>query len=392
VPDDRIGARRGAKNAADRGSDIALRLVRPAVEAWMRRVAARTDIVDPAVDFRRTEPFLLLANHSFAMDVVQVPLPFRITPQIVASRDLFVDPLERFVLTRVARCIMATKGGGDLRTINGIMRAVDAGYPVLVFPQGDIPFYGEGAPVPRSAAMLARKLGLDLVTCRVSGGYLSSPRWAKVPREGRAITLEYRLAMDAGRVRTAGLPELHAAIEGNLAHDEYEWQRGAMVAHPCAAPAEGLEDILYACPACGTLLGIETRGDILRCRHCGTTGRLDEYGFISGFPVDTPGAWDRFQRAHDGALRASTFSSGGTLFIHDYEALRRKKAGRVQAAWNDGVLSLSGAVDRSFPAEALSEVAMTGRTDLNFHAEGTDWVLRLDALTVPFLRACQDRY
>ena len=40
----------------------------------------------------------------------------------------------------------------------------------------------------------------------------------------------------------------------------------------------------------------------------------------------------------------------------------------------------------------MSDVVMTMRSDLNFHAEGEDWVLRLDSLSFPFLRACQDRY
>jgi hypothetical protein len=137
---------------------------------------------------------------------------------------------------------------------------------------------------------------------------------------------------------------------------------------------------------------MEARSDRLACRHCGTEGRMDEYGFISGFPVDTPAAWDRFQRQSDSRLRDAEFSSGATLFVNDYRSLRQRAMGRVKASYHGGKLYLEGAVDLSFDVAAMTEVVMTMRSDLHFSAAGSDWVLRLDSLSIPFLRACQDRY
>lgn len=376
-----------AKLFADRSSDLALRALRPFVESWMRKVALRADRVGPGVDFKRRKPFLLLANHSFAMDVVQVPLPFAITPHIVASRDLFVSPALRFVLTFVARCIMATKGGGDLRTVAGIRAAVASGYPVLLFPEGDISFFGQSAPLPKSAAALARSLGLDVITCRVAGGYLSLPRWAKSPREGRRIELGYELALRGDEIGGMGLPEIHEALASRLTHDEWAYQKRAMIARPSRAPAEGLEDILYVCPACHGLLSLRASGARLYCSRCGADGRLDDYGFLEGWPFRTLAEWDAFQRCYDDELRAASFETGGELWIHDYAKLTRRRLGRAIVRYRAGELDIEGEVRLVAGRGELRELALTGRSDLNFGLGGVDYFLRLDGLALPLLRA-----
>ena len=376
-----------AKLFADRSSDLALLALRPFVESWMRKVALRADRVGPGVDFNRRKPFLLLANHSFAMDVVQVPLPFKVTPHIVASRDLFVSPALRLVLSYVARCIMATKGGGDLRTVSGIRAAVAAGYPVLLFPEGDISFFGRSAPLQKSAAALARSLGLDVITCRVSGGYLSLPRWAKSPREGRRIELSYELALRGDEIGGMGLPEIHEALASRLTHDEWAYQKRAMIARPSPAPAEGLEDILYVCPACHGILTMRASGARLYCSRCGADGRLDDYGFLERWPFRTLSEWDAFQRCYDDELYAANFETGGELWIHDYAKLTRRRLGRAIVRYRAGEFDLEGEVRLVAGRGELRELALTGRSDLNFGLGGVDYFLRLDGLALPLLRA-----
>lgn len=379
---------RPRKSAADRGSEIALAVLRPFVELWMRVVARRVDVVDPRVDFRRKEPFILVANHTFAMDVVHVPLPFQITPHIVASRDLFVHPFERFVITRIARCIMAPKGGGDVRTVRELFSALERGYPVLVFPEGDITFSGETGPVERGIAVLAKKAGLDVIACRVAGGHLSSPRWATAPRKNRTIELRYEMVMSAEEVRAASPREVAAAIERALYLNDFERQKELMIPRPGARLAEGLDDLLYACPECGAFHSLEAKGNGLRCRNCGASGALDEYGFLHGFRFEDTVAWDRWQRTLDRGLAATEFGSPGFLAANDYEVLKRREIGPVEAAWRNGALELRGALDARLPAAELKGVGLTMRSTLNFTHAGVDYVLTLERKAPAFLRAC----
>ncbi|MBN2875471.1 MAG: hypothetical protein JXM71_10295, partial [Spirochaetales bacterium] len=304
----------------------------------------------------------------------------------------FVHAFERFVLTYVARCIMAPKGGGDVRTVKELMRAVATGYPVLLFPEGDIAFFGRSGELPKSTAMLVRKLGLDVITCRVSGGYLSAPRWARAARGKRAIELRYELALTAAEAAALSLGELHEALSSRLAHDEYAHQRTVMVSHPTSRGAEGLEDVLYVCPECRGVVCLEALGNELRCTSCGAHGTIDEYGFIHGFAYDNPADWDGFQRGFSAELRRSAFSSSGMLFINDYQALQQAKLGAVTVEYADAALHFSGALEKAFDVAALSDVVLTMRSDLNFSHGGVDYIVRLDRLALAFLRACQDRY
>lgn len=373
---------------ADRGSEFALFVLRPFVEAWMRVVARRVVEVGPGVDFRRREPFLLVANHSFAMDVVHVPMPFRITPHIVASRDMFVDPFERFVITRIARCVMAPKGGGDVRTVRELLDAIARGYPVLVFPEGDITFSGATGDVPGSIAVFAKKAGVDVIACRVAGGHLSAPRWARAPRRNRTIELRYEMVMGAEELRASSPRQVAAAIAAALQNDDFARQRELMVARPGKRLAEGLEDLLYACPECGAFHSMEASGNALRCAACGREGRLDEYGFLHGFRFDSTLDWDRWQRGLDAALAATSLSSPGMLYTHDYAALRRRRVGPVDVVYHDGSLVLAGALERAFPCAELRDVCLTMRSTLHFSEGGVDYVVNLERKAPAFLRAC----
>jgi 1-acyl-sn-glycerol-3-phosphate acyltransferase len=381
-----------AKTLPDRTSDIAFILLRPFGELWMRIVAKRVVVKDPEVDFARREPFVLLANHTFPLDVVHVPMPFRITPHIVASRELFVRPFERFVLTWVARCLMTSKGRGDYSVVKKLFVAISTGYPVLLFPEGDITFFGATAPIDPSIANLVKRIGLDVITCRVSGGHLSSPRWAKARRAHRVIELRYELALHKEQLRGLPVPEIASLIEARLANDDFVYQRAARVPHPSRRSAEGLDDVLYVCPQCERLHTLSASRDVLRCDACGTEGRVDEYGFIQGFRFDNTVAWDRYQRAFGEALRRTSFSSPGDLEVHDYAKLKVKRVGPVRAEYRDGRLILEGALARGFEVPELSDVAVTMRRNLHFSCDGVDYVLRLQRKVMPFLRACQDYY
>jgi 1-acyl-sn-glycerol-3-phosphate acyltransferase len=383
------------KSVQDWISDYALFLVhmtRPAIEAWLRTVAGWVVFKDPRVDFNRRKPYVLLANHTFTMDVVNVPRPFRRTPRIVASNDLFVHRFARFVFNWIFRCIPISKGKGDVATVKTMLKTVRKGYPVMVFPEGDLTFFGATGKIEPGIGMLVKRLGVDAITCRVSGGHLSAPRWATGKRRHRRIELRYDLAFTAGEAARTGPRQIFERIREKLYNNDFEYQRKEMVRHPSNSGAEGLQDVLYACPECGAFHSIRASGNALACSECGVHGSVDQYGFLRGFSFEDTVTWDRFQRELSVGLRATSFSSRGRLVIHDYRRFREHEIGEVTATYRPGRIELCGAIDHRFAAEQLDNVFLTGRSDLNFAHNGTVYVLRLEGKAMAFLRACQDRY
>ena len=377
---------------ADWLSEVGLFFLRPIVLAWMKFEAHRIVTKGPGVDFARRKPYVLLANHSFRLDVVHVPMPFKRTPHIVASRDLLVGVFKTILLTRIARCISTAKGKGDIRAIKMMMQSLKRGYPILIFPEGDISFFGRARSIETSIPRLVKMLKVDLITCRVNGGYHAMPRWATAKRQNRWIEFDYRLAMTADQVAAATPEEIHRVIEDAIAVDHHAWQRKKMLAHPSDGGAEGLEDILYVCPECDAINSMQAKGNLLWCSACNTQGSIDEHGFIHGFRYTDTGEWDEFQKTHRERLAKTSFSSPAELVIHHYGRKTERSLGRVVAEYRDHAIHVTGAATRTFKVSELKNVIVTLRSKLNFEYRGCNYVLRLDHKAMAFLRACQDAY
>ncbi len=377
---------------ADWLSEVGLFFLRPIVIAWMKFHAHRIVTSGPGVDFSRRRPYVLLANHSFRLDVVHVPLPFSRTPHIVASRDLLVGVFQTILLTRIARCISTAKGRGDIRAIKTMMNSIKRGYPILIFPEGDITFFGRPRSIETSIPRLVKMLGVDLITCRVHGGYHAAPRWATAKRENRWIEFDYRLAMTADQVASSTPEEIHRTIENAILVDHHAYQKKQMLPHPSPAPAEGLEDILYVCPECESINTLRAKGDRLWCEACRTQGAVDEFGFITGFRYSDPGSWDEFQRAYRDRLVESSFSSPAEIVVHHYGRRTERSYGRVVAEYRDREIRVTGSVNRTFRVSELKNVIVTLRSKLNFEHRNRNYVLKLDHKAMAFLRVCQEAY
>ncbi|MBE0700789.1 MAG: 1-acyl-sn-glycerol-3-phosphate acyltransferase, partial [Acholeplasmataceae bacterium] len=157
------------KRRIDRQQDLFLSILRPFVYVWMKMDAKRRIHMSPELSFKRMEPFIMLANHTFLFDVIHVPLRFKNVPYIVASQTLFTKQPTKFFVTQVAHVVPKSKGASDLKTVRELIGAVRRGYPILIFPEGDTTFYGETGQIEFSTMKLIKKLEIDVVTCKVKG-------------------------------------------------------------------------------------------------------------------------------------------------------------------------------------------------------------------------------
>lgn len=60
---------------------------------------------DESFNPKRKEPYVMLANHTFLFDVVQVPMELKKAPFIVASHNLFTSQPLKFLLSEIAHAI-----------------------------------------------------------------------------------------------------------------------------------------------------------------------------------------------------------------------------------------------------------------------------------------------
>jgi len=380
------------KTRLDRQQDFLMWLLRPLVYIWMTIDAKRKVITDGKVDFKRKEPFILLANHTFMFDVVHVPLRFKNVPFIVANHTLFKKNSTKFLVSQVAHVIAKSKGQSDSLTVRELITAIKKGYPILIFPEGDTTFFGQTNLLEPSTMKLIKKLGLDVITCRVKGGYLSKPRWATSKRKNRQIELDYQLTIPKEKIIDLSVEEISQIIHQTLHFNAYEDQRIKMISRPAKNPAEGLSDILYVCPICQSIHTIESKGNTVFCKNCQTKGSIDDYGFIHGFSIDNVYDWNEFQRTFDDQLKDRTLNTSGELYTYQQNEQKIDWIGHVDLHYQEQCLTMTGALSLTFDIKKIENPVVTFRRELTFTYEEKHYLIKVDYRVMGLLRTLRDKY
>jgi len=372
--------------------DAIMWLLRPIVKVWMRIDAKRKVIKGEGVSFKRKEPYILLANHTFVIDVVHVPLILKKVPFIVANQTLFKKNATKFLMTQVAHVISKSKGQSDSTTVRELISAIKRGYPILIFPEGDTTFYGETGYIEPSTMKLIKKLELDLITCNVRGGYLSKPRWALFKRKNRQIELNYQLTLTKDQIKDMSVEAIEEVVKDALYHNAYEYQRTHMIKRPGKNLAHGLEDVVYVCPHCEAINSIETSGHTIKCNACQKEGHLDEYGFIHDFVFDNLVDWNNFQKKYSNQLRNSILKTTGELSFFTEKVTDIHVVGLVDLRYELGQFHVTGAQNEVINLADISNPTITMRRDFSFYYQEKYYLFKLDHSGVAFLRLTQDKY
>ena len=311
--------------------DIILHLIRPLAYIWMFFDMKAKINIGEGVNFKTKKPYIMLANHTYLFDVVQVPMRWKVASFVVASQTLFTQQPTKFLFNNIGHIIPKSKGSSDLRTARGLIKAVKTGYPILIFPEGNTTFYGSTKYIEESTMKLIKKLKVDVITCNVKGGYLSKPRWATGKRKNRRAEFNYEVTITKEDLKNMSIPEISDSIHKALFNNDWDYQRKVMIKHPGKELAEGLENVIYICPECEAINSIETSGNDFKCSQCDTKGYVDEYGFLHGFKFDNLLDWDEFQKPRKDAVEKGGNPSCPTI-----------------AAW-ESVENFPGDIDEALP-------------------------------------------
>ncbi len=380
------------KKNKDKQQDFLLNLIRPLVHIWMRIDAKRMVFRGKGVDFKRKEPYIMLANHTFLFDVIHVPLPFKKVPFIVASQTLFKKQPTKFLVTQVAHVIPKSKGASDTSTVRDLISTIRRGYPILIFPEGDTTFYGETGYIEESTMKLIKKLEVDVLTCNVKGGYLSKPRWSTGKRKNRQINLSYELTIAKEKIKDLSIEEINSIIKKALYHNDYEYQKQHMIPHPGKHLAEGIENVVYVCPFCQSINTLESKNNVVKCNHCHHEGTMDSYGFIHDFKFDNLLDWNKYQRTFSKELRASKIKSSGFLNYMNIVDDHLEEVGEIQIEYFDYALHLSGALTQIIPINEITNATITLRRDFGFVYNERHYLVKLKQSGAALLRIVQDKY
>ena len=345
--------------------------------------------ITSTVDFRRKDPFVLVANHTYLFDVIQLGLLFHRTPAAVSQEFLLSTKGLRWSLKHIVKVIPKSKGAADVRTIRQILTVVKKGYSILLMPEGDSTYFGNTGPLEPATAKLIKKLGIDVVYVKVKGGYLSKPRWAKGRRRGRYVEMHVDTLFTKDQLTTLSVDDISEQLTDALSHDDYEWQASTNHLYQGERLAEGFENVIYRCPVCGAFHSFDVSGNTIHCRECKTDATVSEYGFIEGFPVRTMHELDALQRPFDEELKQQTFQSDATLQFVDHSIHQRTKGISVQVAYQAGELHIKHKTVQTIPVADMVNPVLTMRRNLTFEYKDRVYLIQLERYALSFLRAVQ---
>ena len=196
---------------------------------------------------------IILANHTNLFDVIWVYAMLRRPVYFAANEDLF----RKRALGRLIRWFGAfpkRKAASDMAAVRSIFGIIEKGGLIGVYPEGVRSWDGSNSPLYGGIAKLIRKLAVPVYVCRVEGGYLFYPRWARhwrhIPVRGVFSRLYAPGEIPDNEERI--LSDITAAIrtpDFEIPIDAARYRRSGM--------AVNITRVLYRCPSCGTLEGLK---------------------------------------------------------------------------------------------------------------------------------------
>lgn len=234
----------------------------------------------------KNEPCLVLMNHSSFIDLkiafkLLYPRPFN----IVCTSDGFVG--KRWLMRNLG-CIPTNKFVTDTRIVSDIRYALrELKSSVLMYPEASYSFDGTATPLPRSLGKFLKLLGVPVVMIRTYGAFARDPLYngLRLRNVDVSCNMEYLLSPDD--ISRLSSDELNQKLKEQFDFDNFRWQQENGIVVSEKTRAEGLNRVLYKCPACMGEGRMASHDSMVYCTECGKAYELTETGFIKALSGET---------------------------------------------------------------------------------------------------------
>ena len=243
------------------------------------------------------KPSVVVSNHCTNWDPLLVALTIKNHAYFVGSDHVVSGGRVGKLLEWLQAPIARRKGVTASDTALTMIRRLRAGYSVALFPEGNRCYNGRTCAIVPSTGKLVKMSRASLVTHRLRGAYLSSPRWAGDAVHRGYMTGEIVHIYSPEELKDLTPEQINDIICADLFEDAYAGQEDAPVEYRSRRRAEHLERALYLCPRCRGMDTLVSKGSELRCRTCGLTAEYTTQGYLEGegLPWHTVYVWDLWQ-------------------------------------------------------------------------------------------------
>ncbi|MGM0443448.1 MAG: lysophospholipid acyltransferase family protein [Fibrobacterota bacterium] len=219
-------------------------------------------------------PFLMISNHATFFDPWMVGHLSKHPISIMMNEFGFKAPaMTRWYLKNIG-CFKKHKGKSDHVSVKKMLKSLRAGYPVLVFPEGQASWSGETQRIYPGLVRIAKKVGVPIVINRLRGNFLTSPWWSTGEKRNGRIHLD-RSVISADEVRTRDEAELEEMVRSGIYNNDIKACAAEGIEFTGQNIALGLENVLWYCPSCGESDTIRVEKEYCWCSHCSVVYNFD---------------------------------------------------------------------------------------------------------------------
>lgn len=223
--------------------------------------------------------YVIIANHEASIDFIALAAAVKRRINFVISNSFYqslnIQPL-------IKACGVIPKQQFQTRTsdLKSMKRVVENGGVLGIYPAGLMSENGVSTAIPKASGKLLKWLDSDVYVAYISGTYLTSPKWSDTRRKGK-VKLSITKLLSAEEIKNMDVENITNLVEEKLRYNAYETQEKERVIYKHGDNIEGLENVLYKCPKCGSEFSIKSKSkNILECNTCGNEAKSDKYGFL----------------------------------------------------------------------------------------------------------------
>ncbi len=242
-------------------------------------------------------PAIVLCNHGSFIDFVYAGRILKKTrPHFVVARLYFYHKWLGRVLRHFG-CIPKSMFSTDVDSTKSCMRVLNAGQVLTMMPEARLSTVGKYEGIQDTTFKFIQHANVAVYTVCSHGSYFANPKWGNGIRKGSQVQTELKKLFDAGETKELSIEELKVRIDEALFYDEFKWlDSRPELSYQSETLAEGLENILYLCPTCGSRYTMTAKGRTLTCECCGMQANVgSRYEFTNEKPFKNFAKWYEWQ-------------------------------------------------------------------------------------------------
>ena len=272
-------------------------------------------------------PYLLFVTHASMLDF---PAMYTAVAPHNANNVVAIDAIRDvgdWIMRRLG-CICKRKFVKDLNLIRNMRYCAEKyGSIVCVYPEARYTLDGTTGFLPDSLGKMGKLMKVPVVVLRLYGTFIAAPQWNK-DEQYLPLACELECVASAAEVRSLPADELNARIHRAMQLDDYAYQRENDIHLTNPRRANGLHNILYQCPHCGTEFKMYSEGTRLWCSACGKGWQMSELSVLTAEEGETEFSyipdWMAWERQNVRAeVRAGTYRFEDDVTVHTLPNAKR---------------------------------------------------------------------